>query len=100
MLPVMSAYKCHHSHHAQVQSQTFCTLGFLQQEYCEQPNHDERPESYNIKRCTNNNDNNNNNNNSNNNNNCERQEEPAVLISKLLLRMRPMYVASIRLDFR
>ena len=47
----MSAYKCHHSHHAQVQSQKFCTLGFRQQEYCEQPNHDERPESYNIKKC-------------------------------------------------
>ena len=90
-LPVMSAYKCHHSHHAQVQSQKFCTLGFRQQEYCEQPNHDERPESYNIKKC--------------NNNyyyhyyyHCRRQEEPAVLISYLLLRMRPMYVASIRLD--
>ena len=54
-LPVMSAYKCHHSHHAQVQSQKFCTLGFRQQEYCEQPNHDERPESYNIKKCNNNN---------------------------------------------
>ena len=51
----MSAYKCHHSHHAQVQSQKFCTLGFRQQEYCEQPNHDERPESYNIKKCNNNN---------------------------------------------
>ena len=95
----MSSYKCHHSHHAQVQSQKFCTLGFRQQEYCEQPNHDERPESYNIKKC-------------NNNNNCyyyyyyyyyycRRQEESAVLISKLLSRMRPiaMYVASIRLDF-
>ena len=92
----MSAYKCHHSHHAQVQSQKFCTLGFRQQEYCEQPNHDERPESYNIKKC-------------NNNNNyyyyyyycfcCRQQEEPVVLISKLLLRMRPMFVASIRLDF-
>ena len=31
--------------------------------------------------------------------NCERQEEPAILISRLLLRMRRMYVASIRLDF-
>ena len=28
-----------------------------------------------------------------------RQEEPAILISRLLLRMRRMYVASIRLDF-
>ena len=88
----MSAYKCHHLHHAQVQSQKFCTLGFRQQEYCEQPNHDERPESNNIQKC-------------NNNNyyhyyyyHCRRQDEPAVLISKLLLRMRPMYVASIRLD--
>ena len=27
-----------------------------------------------------------------------RQEEPAILISRLLLRMRRMYVASIRLD--
>ena len=30
---------------------------------------------------------------------CGRQEEPAILISRLLLRMRRMYVASIRLDF-
>ena len=30
---------------------------------------------------------------------CGRQEEPAILISRLLLRMRSMYVASIRLDF-
>ena len=30
---------------------------------------------------------------------CGRQEEPAILISKLLLRMRRMYVASNRLDF-
>ena len=30
---------------------------------------------------------------------CGRQEEPAILISKLLLRMRRMYVSSIRLDF-
>ena len=29
---------------------------------------------------------------------CGRQEEPAILISRLLLRMRRMYVASIRLD--
>ena len=29
----------------------------------------------------------------------ERQEEPAILISRLLSRMRRMYVASIRLDF-
>ena len=28
-----------------------------------------------------------------------RQEEPAIQISRLLLRMRRMYVASIRLDF-
>ena len=28
-----------------------------------------------------------------------RQEEPAILISMLLLRMRQMYVASICLDF-
>ena len=28
-----------------------------------------------------------------------RQEEPAILISRLLLRMRRMYAASIRLDF-
>ena len=28
---------------------------------------------------------------------CGRQEEPAILISRLLLRMRRMYVASIRL---
>ena len=31
--------------------------------------------------------------------NCGRQEEPTILISRLLLRMRRMYVASIRLDF-
>ena len=31
--------------------------------------------------------------------NCGRQEEPAMLISRLLLRMRCMYMASIRLDF-
>ena len=30
---------------------------------------------------------------------CGRQEVPAILISRLLLRMRRMYVASIRLDF-
>ena len=30
---------------------------------------------------------------------CGRQEESAILISRLLLRMRRMYVASIRLDF-
>ena len=30
---------------------------------------------------------------------CGRQEEPAILISRLLLHMRRMYVASIRLDF-
>ena len=30
---------------------------------------------------------------------CGRQEEPAFLISRLLLRMRRMYVASSRLDF-
>ena len=30
---------------------------------------------------------------------CGRQEEPAILISRLLLRMRHIYVASIRLDF-
>ena len=30
---------------------------------------------------------------------CGRQEEPTILISRLLLRMRRMYVASIRLDF-
>ena len=29
----------------------------------------------------------------------ERQEEPAILISRLLSRMRRMYAASIRLDF-
>ena len=29
---------------------------------------------------------------------CGRQEEPAILISRLSLRMRRMYVASIRLD--
>ena len=31
--------------------------------------------------------------------NCQRQEEPAILISRLLIRMRRMYVVSIRLDF-
>ena len=31
--------------------------------------------------------------------NCGRQEEPAILFSRLLLRMRRMYVASISLDF-
>ena len=31
--------------------------------------------------------------------NCGRQEEPAILISRLLLRMRRMYVASIRFYF-
>ena len=30
---------------------------------------------------------------------CGRQEKPAILISRLLLRMRRMYVTSIRLDF-
>ena len=30
---------------------------------------------------------------------CGRQEEPAILISRLLLRMRRMYVAGFRLDF-
>ena len=30
---------------------------------------------------------------------CGRQEERAILISRLLLRMRHIYVASIRLDF-
>ena len=30
--------------------------------------------------------------------NCGRQEEPAILISRLLLSMRRMYVARIRLD--
>ena len=30
---------------------------------------------------------------------CGRQEERAILIFRLLLRMRLMYVASIRLDF-
>ena len=30
---------------------------------------------------------------------CGRQEEPAILIARLLLRMRRMCVASIRLDF-
>ena len=33
------------------------------------------------------------------NNNCGRQEEPANLISKLLPRMRRMYVVNTRLDF-
>ena len=32
-------------------------------------------------------------------NSCRRQEEPAILISRLLLRMRRTYVARIRLDF-
>ena len=31
--------------------------------------------------------------------NCGRQEEPAILISRFLLRMHRMYMASIRLDF-
>ena len=31
--------------------------------------------------------------------NCGQQEEPAILISRLLIRMRRMYEASIRLDF-
>ena len=31
--------------------------------------------------------------------NCRQQEEPAILISRLLLRMRRMYEASICLDF-
>ena len=35
----------------------------------------------------------------NNNNNCTRQEEPAILISQFFLRVRRMYVPSIRLDF-
>ena len=30
---------------------------------------------------------------------CGRQEEPAILISRLFLRMRHMYVDSVRLDF-
>ena len=30
---------------------------------------------------------------------CGRKEEPAILISRFLLRMRRMYVARIRLDF-
>ena len=30
---------------------------------------------------------------------CEQQEEPLILISRLLLRMRRMYVAGIRLNF-
>ena len=30
---------------------------------------------------------------------CGRQEEPVTLISRLLLRMRRMYVASIHFDF-
>ena len=30
---------------------------------------------------------------------CERQEEPAILISRLVLHMRRVYVASIRLNF-
>ena len=32
--------------------------------------------------------------------NCGRQEEPAILISRLLLRMRRIYVPSIRFDFQ
>ena len=43
--------------------------------------------------------NNKNNNNNNDDNNCGRQEEPAILISRLLLCMCHMNVASIRLDF-
>ena len=31
--------------------------------------------------------------------NFERQQEPTTVISRLLLRMRPVYVASISLDF-
>ena len=31
--------------------------------------------------------------------NCGQQEEPPVLISRLLIRMRRMYEANIRLDF-
>lgn len=31
--------------------------------------------------------------------NCGRQEEPTILISRFLLRMCRMYIASIRLDF-
>ena len=30
---------------------------------------------------------------------CGQKEEPTVVISRLLLRMRHMYLASIRLDF-
>ena len=30
---------------------------------------------------------------------CGRQEEPAILMSRLLLRMRRLYVAGIHLDF-
>ena len=44
-LPEMPAYKCHHVHHAPVQSQKFCTLGFRQRECYGQPNHDGLPES-------------------------------------------------------
>ena len=33
------------------------------------------------------------------NNNCVRQEEPTILIFRLLLRIRRMYVASIPLEF-
>ena len=36
----------------------------------------------------------------NNDINCGREEEPAILISGLLLRMRRIYVAIIRLDFQ
>ena len=32
------------------------------------------------------------------NTNCGRQEEPEILISRLLLRMHRMYLASIRLE--
>ena len=46
-LPVMSARKCHPLHHAQVQSQKFCTLGSCQRECYEQPNHDGRPKKTN-----------------------------------------------------
>ena len=42
-VPVMSARKCHPLHHAQVQSQKFCTLGSRQRECYEQPNHGGRP---------------------------------------------------------
>ena len=42
-LLVMFARKCHPLHHAQVQSQKFCTLGSRQRECYEQPNHGGRP---------------------------------------------------------